>query len=285
MNELSLIQAIRRYSAARRPHSSLQLGIGDDCAILRPRPNEDLLFTTDFVIEDVHFHRATHTGVDTGWKALARGLSDIAAMGGEARFALVSLALPPWACENYVRDLYKGMNLLGSKHGVAIIGGDVSSNPKLSIDVIVIGAVPRGKALRRGTAKPGDVVYVTGPLGRAASQNYLERPQPRLDIAKKLRGVATACMDLSDGIAMDLHRLCLASGVAAGLDGLLPSSPGATLDHVLYGGEDYELLCTLPKTKKPLRGLVRIGSIVAGKPGVVTFGGVRLQPRGWDPLA
>lgn len=285
MNELSLIAAIRRWSAPRAAAAGVVAGIGDDCAIIRPRPNQDLLFTTDFLIEDVHFTRATRTGVDTGWKALARGLSDIAAMGGDARYALVSLALSPWACHNYVRDLYKGLNKLAGLHDVSIIGGDVTKTEKLTIDIIVIGSVPRGKALLRTGARPGDVIYVSGALGRAAVKNYKDRPVPRLELGRKLRGKATACMDLSDGLALDLHRLATESGVAAELDGPLPSAPEATFEQALFGGEDYELLCTLPPGRRAPSELTRVGRIVTGKPGRLTLAGESLQPRGWDPLA
>ncbi len=285
MNELSLIRSIRRYTASGRRDPALIAGIGDDCAILRPRAHEDLLLTTDFLIEDVHFRRKTHTTVDTGWRALARGLSDIAAMGGDARYALISLALPPWVRASYVRDLYKGFNLLATQHGVRIIGGDVTRTAKLTIDVVVIGAVPRGRALRRSGARPGDVVCVSGALGRAAVSKYRARPEPRLALGRKLRGKATACMDLSDGLAMDLHRLCLESGVAAALDGVLPCAPGATIEQALQGGEDYELLCTLPPRQPVPRGFVRIGVVLSGKPGTVTFAGAPLPPSGWDPLA
>jgi thiamine-monophosphate kinase len=284
MNELALIRAIQRYTAKTTTAPDLIAGIGDDCAILRPRPNEDLLFTTDFVVEDVHFTRKTQTGIDTGWKALARGLSDIAAMGGEARYALVSLALAPWTCQNYIRDLYKGMSLVGDPHAVQIIGGDLTKTEKLTIDVIVIGAVPRGKALRRNGAKPGDQIYVTGPLGRAAARNYKDRPQPRLAEGQALRGKATAAMDLSDGLAMDLHRLCQESQVAATIDHL-PLHPKATERQALTGGEDYELLVTLPKTRRPPPNLQRIGQIHQGPPGQIIYQNHSLPPTGWDPLS
>jgi thiamine-monophosphate kinase len=283
MNELSLIRAIQRYTAKTTTSADLIAGIGDDCAILRPRPNEDLLFTTDFVVEGVHFTRATQTGIDTGWKALARGLSDIAAMGGEPRYALVSLAMAPWTCQNYIRDLYRGMALVGDPHGVQIIGGDLTKTEKLAIDVIVIGAVPRGKAIRRNGAKPGDQVYVTGPLGRAAARKYKDRPQPRLAEGQALRGKATACMDLSDGLAMDLHRLCQESQVAATIDHL-PIHPKATEQQALTGGEDYELLVTLPRTLRAQSNLLRIGQIHSGPKGQVTYQDQPLPPTGWDPL-
>lgn len=284
MNELRLIDAIRKWSSQAAP--GVVAGIGDDCAIIRPRPREDLLFTTDFLIEDVHFTRAAYSGADTGWKALARGLSDIAAMGGDARYALISLALAPWCGGAYVKSLYGGLHRLAGQHGVSIIGGDVTRTEKLSIDIVVIGAVPRGKALRRDGARPGDIIYVSGALGRAAARNYRkDRPEPRLTLGRQLRGRATACMDLSDGLAMDLHRLTRQSGVAAELDGPLPAAPGATLEHALFGGEDYELLCTLPPGRPVPRALTRVGRIIEGTPGRLTLAGARLQPRGWDPLA
>lgn len=284
MEELSLIAAIRAMNTPRRRDPGLVAGIGDDCAIVRPRAGEDLLLTTDFVIEDVHFRRRTHTAADVGWKALARGLSDIAAMGGDARYALVSLALPEWADQRYVRGLYRGMNELAGRHGVAVIGGDVSRSAKLTLDVVVTGAVPRGKALRRSGAKAGDVIHVSGALGHAAASGYRERPEPRLELGRKLRGKASACMDLSDGLALDLHRLCVESKVAAELDGVLPSAPGVTLEQALSGGEDYELLCTLPAGVKAPAGLTRVGVMKAGRPGVVKFAGMKLGTGGWDPF-
>mgnify|MGYP000017643800 CR=1 FL=1 len=286
MNELALIRAIRRHAGAP-PSKGVLLGIGDDCAILRPPRGCDLLVTTDFLIEDLHFVRARQTGAEIGWKALARGLSDIAAMGGEPQAAFFSLAAAPWVCGHFIADFYKGARKLAEQFQVSIAGGDLSVAPKLVCDVTVVGAVPRGKALRRSGARPGDIIAVSGPLGRAAAANYIERPgpMPRFDAGRALRKAgATACMDLSDGLAMDLHRLALESGVSARLDGVLPSAPGATLDHALFGGEDYELLATLPSSARLPAGFTRIGEIVKGKPGKVTFGGAPLRPAGWDPL-
>jgi thiamine-monophosphate kinase len=284
VNERALIRAIQRYTATTRRDDNLIAGIGDDCAILRPRRGEDLLFTTDFVIEDVHFRRAQESGVETGYRALARGLSDIAAMGGEPRYALISLALSPWACENYVRDLYRGFAKLTERFNVQIIGGDVTRTEKLTIDVVVIGAVPRGKALRRSGARVGDRIYVSGPLGGAAAGGYKQRPEPRVELGQQLRGKATACMDLSDGLALDLHRLCVESGVAAALAGPIPTARRATLAQALSGGEDYELLCTIPPRRKAPAGLIAIGVITLGKPGALTVDGQPLEPKGWDPI-
>jgi thiamine-monophosphate kinase len=284
MNEISLVRAIQRYSGGGKADSSLVAGIGDDCAIIRPRAGEDLLFTTDYTIEGVHFRRATQSGKQTGYKAMARGLSDIAAMGGVPRFALISLALAPWTTQFYVCDLYKGFAKLTDLYGVRVIGGDVTRGVRLAIDVIVIGAVPRGKALRRNGARPGDLIYVSGPLGRAAARDFKDLPEPRIELGQMLRPTATACMDLSDGLSLDLHRLCVESGVAADLFSPLPLAPKATLDHALYGGEDYELLCTIPAGRKAPAPFTQIGVIRKGRPGRLSLDGVRLHPRGWDPL-
>lgn len=287
MNELALVRAIRRHAGAPLSPNVL-LGIGDDCAILRPPAGHDLLVTTDLLIEDLHFQRARQRASEIGWKALARGLSDIAAMGGRPLAAFFSIAAAPWVCANFIADFYKGARKLAALFKVSIAGGDVSAAPKFVCDVTVAGSVPRGKALRRSGARPGDVICVSGSLGRAAAADYIERPgpMPRFDAGRALiKAGATACMDLSDGLALDLCRLALESGAAATLDGVLPSARGATLEHALFGGEDYELLATLPPGRKLPKGFIRIGEIVSGKPGRVIFAGAPLPPRGWDPLA
>lgn len=284
MREDAWVAAIRRWTSGRR-HADVIAGIGDDCAILRPPAGQDLLVTTDLLVEGVHFRRGWLTARQTGWKALARGLSDIAAMGGEARHALVSLALPAWADERWTREFYRGLSELAEKWGVAVVGGDLTRGRLFAADIVVLGSAPQGRALRRDGARTGDVIYVSGALGRAAAHGYRDAPEPRLDLGRKLRGKATACMDLSDGLALDLHRMCAASGTSAELDGVLPSAPGAAVEEALFGGEDYELLCTLPPGTKPPRGFTRIGRMVEGKPaGAVWFAGARLKPGGWDPF-
>lgn len=284
MKEDAWIAAIRRWAGGRR-RADVIAGIGDDCAILRPPAGQDLLVTTDLLIEGVHFRRGWLTARQTGWKVLARGLSDIAAMGGEARQALVSLALPAWADERWAKEFYRGMAELAGKWNVAVVGGDLTRGRLFTADIVVLGSAPRGKALRRDGAKTGDVIYVSGALGRAAAAGYRDVPEPRLALGRRLRGRATACMDLSDGLVLDLHRMCAASGTAAELDGVLPSAPGATLEQALFGGEDYELLCTLPPGARPPRGFTRIGRMALGRPaGAVSFAGARLKIGGWDPF-
>ena len=298
MRETDLVALIRRLNAGRAP--GLVEGIGDDCAILRPRPGEDLLVTTDFLLEDVHFRRQTHTAADCGWKALARGLSDIAAMGGTPRYAFVSLALAPWTGLDWVRGFYRGLNTLARRHGVVVAGGDLSGAEKLVCDIVVLGSVKRGRALRRGGAKPGDRLYVTGLLGGSAVgletrqgrawKRHL-RPEPRIEPGRALaaRLGASACMDLSDGLALDLFRLLTESRCAAELHGGLPIFPGATLVQALSGGEDYELLFAAPAGQDMPAAIAgvrvtEIGRCVQGKPGHIRFAGKPLPASGWDPF-
>ena len=291
----------------------LVLGIGDDCAIFRPRGGaEDLLFTTDMLIEDVHFLRETHTAADVGWKSLARGLSDIAAMGGEPRFCLLSLALPEWAVpewadSGWLDGFYRGLLALAGSARAPLMGGDLARSARLMADIVVCGAVPRGQALRRDGARPGDAIYVSGALGgsalglatrrgqvgrgqtgRGQAWKRHARPEPRLALGKFLRERlgATAAMDLSDGLSLDLHRLCLASGLQAEI-AEPPRYPRATLEQALHGGEDYELLFTVPaKTRCPpqFQGLplTRIGTMRKGRKGAVMLHGAPLAPLGYD---
>ncbi len=274
MNEAALLRRIKAGS------KGLVLGIGDDAAIFRPRPGQDLVFTTDLFIEGVHFRPEALTAAEIGSRALARSLSDIAAMGAKPRLCLVSLALAPWTDDRWFAAFFRGLLALARKHGVTLAGGDLSHLSKVVCDVMVCGEVPKGKALRRGGAHPGDIIYVSGPLGGWRHRPHIE---PRLALGRKLIGKATAAMDISDGLALDLHRLCLASKAAAALDREPPRLPGATLDQALHDGEDYELLYTAP-------GGLRvpghpIGSIVEGKPGRITLLGKRLPPSGYDHFA
>ena len=273
MNELEIVERLRRLTA---PARDLTLGIGDDCAIFRPRAGEDLLFTTDQIIEGVHFRRGEDPGA-VGHRALARSLSDIAAMGGVPRFCLVALAVPRRRGEKWIGAFYRGLLRLARRTGAALAGGDLAHDDKVRCDVMVCGSVARGKALRRDGARPGDVLYVSGRLGKP----WDRRIRPRLALGRSLVGRATACIDLSDGLSLDLHRLCLASGVAAELD-RVPVARGAKLDRALHGGEDYELLFTLPARLRPPRGVARIGRIRRGAPGTMRFQGRPLLPRGYD---
>lgn len=273
MNEPDLVEWLRTRAGR---HRDVVLGIGDDCAIFRPRAGEDLLFTTDPLIEGVHFTAGLPSAA-AGERALARGLSDIAAMGGEPRFCLVSLAVGRARDERWVQEFFRGLLKLAAHTKTVLAGGDLSHDEKTHADVMVCGVVPRGKALRRDGARAGDALYVSGRLGKSWQRTI----QPRLALGKALRGRATSCIDLSDGLSLDLHRLCRASGVAAEVD-RVPIAKGSTLERALHGGEDYELLFTLPVGKRPPAGTTRIGSIVRGAPGSVGFQGSPLEPGGYD---
>jgi len=297
MNEQQILDPLRRRVNAK---SGVVLGIGDDCAIYRPRTGEELLFTTDFLIEDVHFRWDTHNAGEVGHKALARGLSDIAAMGGQPRFCLLSLALPKRANRRWVAGFYAGFLKLASRTGTVLAGGDLATADKLACDIVVCGAVPTGKALRRSGARPRDAIYVSGLLGgsalglatgRGAAWKRHVAIEPRLRLGEFIRKrlKASAAMDLSDGLSTDLHRMCLESVVSAAI-GNPPAFPGAGAAHALHGGEDYELLFTLsPRTRVPPEfegiALTRIGEIRAGNAGRVLLHGKLLKPGGFDHFA
>jgi len=296
LTEESILEGLRRRIAIPRG-SAVIAGIGDDCAIFRPRgAAEDLLFTTDLLIEGVHFERATHAPAQVGHKALARGLSDIAAMGGVPQFCLVSLALPDSAGRAWMNQFYAGLLKLAKRTGTILAGGDLARADRVMCDIVVAGSVPRGRALRRGGARSGDSIYVSGRLGgsalgletrRGRAWKHHVAPEPRLALGLYLRKLgATAAMDISDGLSLDLRRLARASGVGAEIV-LPPVFPGATTAQALHGGEDYELLFTVPAgTQVPERfesqELTRIGRISRGRSGRVLLGGRPLPALGYD---
>jgi thiamine-monophosphate kinase len=267
VNEDAIIAKLRRRAPL----------IGDDCAVIRPSASRDLLFTTDFCTEGVHFTRDS-SPEETGHRALARSLSDIAAMGGKPMYCLVSIALAPWTDRRWIDGFYRGLHKLLRQTKTQLAGGDISHARQLVCAVMVCGSVAKGKALLRSGARPGDHIYVSGPLGGWRHKHAIV---PRLESGRKLVGKATSCMDISDGLALDLHRLCRASGVAAELDSI-PLLPGATLRQALHDGEDYELVYTAPpKIRVPG---IRIGTITKGKPGALRYRGKALAPTGYDHI-
>jgi thiamine-monophosphate kinase len=276
--EEALVRAIRALTGTAGADAGVRAGIGDDCAVLEPQPGALLLATTDLLLEDVHFRRRWAEPADIGWKSLAVNLSDIAAMGGRPRWALVALACPEETGAEEIEAFYEGALALARSHAVAIVGGDTSASPGgWMINVTLLGeaASPR----LRSTARAGDAIAVTGALGRAAAGlAVLERepapagldaahlaevtgahlrPQPRVGEGQWLSaaGGVTAMMDLSDGLGLDLPRLLGESGVGAGVDidrlpidaatravaAALGADPAA---WATGGGEDYELLVT-----------------------------------------
>lgn len=272
MRETDLIDRIRRLAGP----SPLIRGIGDDCAILRPRVNEDLVFTTDFTLEDRHFTLKTHSAADIGHLALARSLSDLAAMGAEPEFCLVSLGMPP----NFpARPFFKALLALAEQHKVSLAGGDLARFDKVIVDVICCGRVPRGKAMLRSAAKAGDRIYVTGRLGKPA-----HRPQPRIAEGLALRRLGVrAAMDLSDGLSLDLARFCRESNVGAALSSI-PVARGASLEQALHRGEDYELLFTAPpELEIPPDFASEVGRITRSRR--ILLDGRLLSPEGFDHFA
>lgn len=300
MREINIVGHIRALAAAMPKKQGLVQGIGDDCAVFRPRTKEDLVFTTDFVLEGRHFTLATHSAADVGHKALARSLSDLAAMGSTPVFCLVSLAVPSRLGSRWVHGFYRGLLSLAERYGVTLAGGDLARFEHVVADVVCCGRVPQGRSLLRHGAKPGDRIYVTGELGGSAhglankrGQHWKRhrRPEPRIPMGLALRRLrVSACMDLSDGLALDLHRLCLESGVSAELNGSLPTALGASLDEALQGGEDYELLFTAPARAHipaEIAGLpiTCIGVIVSGHKGMIQFNDSPLPVGGFDHFA
>src|SRR5215831_9367248 len=231
MKERSLIQQIRKM-AASSTNSAVKVGIGDDCAVLRLKPGFEFLVTTDFCIENVHFRRAWHPPAAVGHRCLTRGLSDVAAMGGEPLACFLSLGLPPDVPQSWVRGFLRGLFALAHRHNVQLAGGDVSAAPQITADIIVTGQVPAGTAVLRSGAQSGDRIYVTGSLGGSATtlkelfagkrvkpskSNPHFCPVPRLKVGDWLRKrrLVTSMIDLSDGLSVDLAHICSKSGVDA----------------------------------------------------------------------
>jgi thiamine-monophosphate kinase len=297
---LSEFELIRRYFD--RPARSAVLGVGDDAALLRPAAGMTLAVSTDLLLEGRHF-RAGADPRKLGHKALAVNLSDLAAMGARPRWATLALALPS-ASDRWLSGFSRGFFALARRFGVELVGGDTTRG-RLAICVTILGDVPRGKALRRDGARPGDEIWVSGALGgaayalahprHAAAARRLHVPEPRVGLGLRLRGVATAAIDVSDGFAQDLGHILERSGVGATVAyERLPRFPGASARHVLSGGDDYELIFTARPGKniaaiaRALRlRLARVGSIV-GRRGlrVLDARGRTIQAaRGFDHFA
>jgi thiamine-monophosphate kinase len=321
LKELALIQRIRRAAMvpqvrARRLGANLggdAAGIGDDCAVLDLPRGTQALVTTDFTLEGVHFRREWHPADSVGHRCLARGLSDIAAMGGTPHAAFLSLALPGNLPQRWVDDFIAGLMKLAKQYSVTLAGGDTAQSPHgILADIAVLGSVPKGKAILRSGARPGDFLYVTGTLGlslatlqklrhgeklRPAAHPRHFYPIPRLVVGQYLREkkLATAMVDTSDGLSTDLRHLCDESRVGAVVDEIvLPVTSGRDrFRNALHGGEDYELLFTA----RPDRD---VPDKIAGVP-VTRIGGITktphlklwmpdgstrpLKPQGWQHFA
>jgi len=308
VNEFQFIDSIRsKYSLDK---------VGDDCAVLPKNEVNDQLITADLLVEDIDFRLKWTTPELLGHKALTVSLSDIAAMGGEPRWAMISIAAPRniWNSD-FLDRFYEAWTALAQEFSVELVGGDVSRSPdNLVIDSIVGGEVAKGKAIRRSCARPGDGIYVTGTLGGAAGglrllengrhlageteRNPLDllnkqlKPTPKLIVANSLQSlsVVTSMIDVSDGLSSDLAHICRASGVGAEIEAdsvpIDPAlgahfSPDECLDLALNGGEDFELLFTADEKKisaRDIAGITRIGIITSNAENITLKLGKRSLP-------
>jgi thiamine-monophosphate kinase len=317
--EKALVAQIRRMAdrSVRPTQIAIFTGIGDDCAVLRLLPGRESLVTTDFTLEGIHFRRDWHPPESVGYRCLARGLSDIAAMGGEPVAAFLSLALPRDLPQSWVGRFSRSLISLAEKHGVTLAGGDTAESPNgILADIIVVGTIPRGKSVLRSGARPGDGIFVSGELGGSAAAVVQMRtkpkkklnprdyprhfyPEPRIELGRILRekGLASAMIDISDGLSTDLAHLCEESGVGAELDAaLIPRArigkPAreVDLDLALHGGEDYELLLTArPGKRVPPQiagvALTHIGQVTRPRKILLRTRpnlGYELHPQGWE---
>jgi thiamine-monophosphate kinase len=313
-SEKTLIRQIRQLRQPGDKGSAVVAGIGDDAAVLRLQAGHQVLVTTDFSIENVHFRRDWHTPAVVGWRCLTRGLSDIAAMGGEPLAAFLSLALDGGVPQKWVGQFVKGLMELATKYDVPLAGGDTAqSDGGIQADIVVVGSVPKGKAVLRSGAKVGDSIYVTGALGAPAlaldrlrqglplgvERSRIFRPEPRLAAGQWLRRhrIPSAMIDISDGLSTELEHLCQESHVGAEIDanaipraraGKRAGPDFAGLDYALHGGDEYELLFTSSR-----RVPAKIEGVAVTRIGLTTRkGGMRLvdgdgkkrafRAQGWE---
>jgi thiamine-monophosphate kinase len=293
---LSEFDLIRTHFARLGNHRpDVVLGVGDDCALLRVPAGQDLAVSIDTLVAGVHFLPDCDPE-SLGHKALAVGLSDLAAMGAEPAWATLALTLPQDLASSrpdWLAGFCRGLDALARRYGVAVVGGDTTSGP-LSISIQAHGLVPPGQAVRRSGAAPGDLVCVSGTLGDAglalrqilsgervaeAIRLRLDRPEPRVALGLALRGVASAMIDCSDGLAADLGHILEASGVGAEIHlGNLPQSEvvAAARDWSLplASGDDYELCFTLP----PTRHAILAETATAGGVAVTVIGQIEPEP-------
>ena len=320
--EKALIYQIRRMAKSKK-NPAVVTGIGDDCAVLRlpGKEEKDTLVTTDFTLEGIHFRRDWHPAESVAHRCLVRGLSDIAAMGGEPVATFLSLALPRGLSQSWVGRFARSLIAVAERYSVTLAGGDTAESPDgILADIVVLGTVPKGKAVLRSGARAGDLIYISGELGGSAAavlmmqremrkkrkrrlnpQEYPRHffPEPRLELGRILRekGLASSMIDTSDGLSTDLAHICEESGVGAEIEAdLIPRAsvgkPAREVDlqFALHGGEDYELLFTAPRGERiPSRlagiPITRLGHITRNKNIFLmnsSGGGYELKPRGWE---
>jgi thiamine-monophosphate kinase len=330
-SEAKLIKRIARAvpsDSSRSGGSGLRVGIGDDAAIFVPERGSDWVSSCDAFLEGVHFLANVHPPDSVGYKALVRAASDLAAMGATPRLFLLTLALPSDRTGKWLGQFLKGMGRAARLLGMSLAGGDTSKAASISMSITVLGEAARGRVVLRSGARPGDIIYVSGKLGRAqlglelmqwgvgrkqrfaalTRQHLYPRIQVSLGRWLAEGRIASAMMDLSDGLSTDLGRLASASNVGArihaermprvaipaGLSKLIPGLKADPLQMALHGGEDYELLFTVPQRKVKLlnrapdfREITAIGEITRDKSVMLVEPGGKAKPltsQGWDPF-
>jgi thiamine-monophosphate kinase len=332
LSEIELVRAIRKVLSGEAP--GVVVAVGDDAAVIDPGRHQGIL-TADMLVDGVHFDHGATAPHDLGYKAVAVNVSDVAAMGGSPRYGLACLGLPATAESSWIMELYGGMREAAEDLGMVLVGGDTSRADRTVVSVTVYGEVAKGRAVTRSGARPGDVLVVTGTLGASAGGWRLsrapeqrqkealstdagrgvvavhERPVARVGEGQALAAAgATAMIDVSDGLALDLARVCEESSVGArirladvpvapALGEVAPMVGMDPLDLALHGGEDYELLAALPAqavdgARRSLvdrfaTALTAIGEITEQPAGLVAVQDdgteVPLEPKGWDHFA
>jgi len=255
LRDIGEIELIKRLTKGVRLDKSVVKGIGDDTAVIKLTQNEYLLFTCDMLVEDTHFKLTKATPFQIGWKALGRNLSDIAAMGGVPRHAVVSIGVNPNIPVSFLEGIYKGIKALANKFKVNIVGGDTSRASKLVIDISLIGEVKKANLVTRGGARKGDVIFVTGALGGSIKGRHLNF-MPRVETAGRLVKdfKINSMIDISDGLILDLWRILDSSRASARIyESTIPVSKDASsFEEAVTQGEDFELLFTM-NTKEAKR--------------------------------
>lgn len=302
LKELGEIKLIERLARRTRVDKTVVKGIGDDTAVIRWTKEKYLLFTCDMLVEDVHFTLKKATPFQVGWKALGRNISDIAAMGGIPKYALISVGLNPDQTVKFSDEIYRGLQAIAKKFGVSIVGGDTVTSDKLVIDVSLIGEVEKRNVVLRSGARIGDVVLVTGSIGGSIHGKHLNFV-PRIAEARTLvtRSKIHSMIDISDGLFLDLKRILKLSNVGAKIyrDSIPLSGNARSFESAVNDGEDFELLFTMSpvdakkffklhagKSKIPVTA---IGEIVRAKEGftLVDSDGCtkRITEKGYQHLA
>jgi thiamine-monophosphate kinase len=272
-------QLIKILTLPVKKDTSVLRGIGDDAAIIRDKKNKFLLITTDILIENIHFKIAEAESYQIGHKALACNISDIAACGGRPKYALISLGLPKNLSLNFIKGIYRGIKKLANRYKITIVGGDISSSEKLTINITLLGFAKRENLVFRDGAKVGDRIFVTGKLGGSGKGKHLKfspRVNEALILTKKYK--INSMIDLSDGLAQDLYNIISRSKTGAYIheDCIPLSSEAENIDSALYEGEDFELLFTAPERESE-----KIKGSRAGKLKITEIGRIVEKSKGF----